>query len=162
MMENTINLDTSVQYLKGVGPKMFELLNKLGIYTVKDLIEYYPRTYEDRTKVVKIDEFEKDKNVLFFGTLVKPVSVVYAKRKKIVSTVVTDDTGALAFLTWFNQVYIKDRLKEGKTYLFYGKVSSIVGSRANLESCSIYDVSQVFSFFNTPPCSHFCCSCSTD
>ncbi len=82
IMENTINLDTSVQYLKGVGPKMFELLNKLGIYTVKDLIEYYPRTYEDRTKVVKIDEFEKDKNVLFFGTLVKPVSVVYAKGRK--------------------------------------------------------------------------------
>ena len=143
IMENTINLDTSVQYLKGVGPKMFELLNKLGIYTVKDLIEYYPRTYEDRTKVVKIDEFEKDKSVLFFGTLVKPVSVVYAKRKKIVSTVVTDDTGSLAFLTWFNQVYIKDRIKEGQTYLFYGKVSNIVGSRANLESCSIYDVSQL-------------------
>ena len=143
IMENTINIDTSVQYLKGVGPKMFELLNKLGIYTVKDLIEYYPRTYEDRTKIVKIDEFEKDKNVLFLGTLVKPVSVVYAKRKKIVSTVVTDDTGTLAFLTWYNQIYIKDRLKEGQTYLFYGKVSNIVGSRANLESCNIYDVSQL-------------------
>ena len=127
-MEKSINLDTSVQYLKGVGPKMFELLNKLGIYTVKDLIEYYPRTYEDRTKVVKIDEFEKDKNVLFFGTVVKPVSVVYARKKKIISTVVTDD---------------KDRLKEGQTYLFFGKVSNIIGSRVNLESCSIYDVSQL-------------------
>lgn len=143
IMEKSINLDTSVQYLKGVGPKMFELLNKLGIYTVKDLIEYYPRTYEDRTKVVKIDEFEKDKNVLFFGTVVKPVSVVYARKKKIISTVVTDDTGSLAFLTWYNQIYIKDRLKEGQTYLFFGKVSNIIGSRVNLESCSIYDVSQL-------------------
>lgn len=141
-MEN-IKLDTSVQYLKGVGPKMYELLNKIGIYTVKDLIEYYPRVYEDRTKVTPIDEFQKDKNVLFFGTLVKPVSVAYAKRKKIVSTVVTDESGTLAFLTWFNQVYIKDRIKEGKTYLFYGKVSSVTGSRANLESCSIYDVDQL-------------------
>ena len=141
-MEN-IKLDTSVQYLKGVGPKMYELLNKIGIYTVKDLIEYYPRVYEDRTKVTPIDEFQKDKNVLFFGTLVKPVSVAYAKRKKIVSTVVTDESGTLAFLTWFNQVYIKDRIKEGQTYLFYGKVSSVTGSRANLESCSIYDVDQL-------------------
>ncbi len=143
MMENSINLDTNVQYLKGVGPKMFELLNKIGINTVKDLIEYYPRTYEDRTKVFKIDEFEKDKNVLFFGTLVKPVSVVYARKKKIVSTVVTDDSGSLAFLTWYNQIYIKDRLHEGETYLFYGKVSGVSGTRATLESCNIYDTSQL-------------------
>ena len=58
MMEN-IRLDTSVQYLKGVGPKMFELLNKIGIYTVKDLIEYYPRVYEDRTKLTPINKFQK-------------------------------------------------------------------------------------------------------
>ena len=142
IMEN-IKLDTSVQYIKGVGPKMYELLNKLGIYTVKDLIEYYPRVYEDRTKVTPIDEFVKDQNVLFFGTLVKPVSVVYAKRKKIISTVVTDESGSLAFLTWYNQVYIKDRLKEGETYLFYGKVASVSGTRATLDSCSIYDVEQL-------------------
>lgn len=138
-MEN-IRLDNSVQYLKGVGPKMAELLNKLGIYTIKDLLEYYPRTYEDRTKLTKIDSFIKDQNVLFLGTLVKPVTMVYAKKKKILSTVVTDETGAIAFLTWFNQVYIKDRLKEGNTYLFYGKVGAVSGSRATLESCSIYNV----------------------
>ena len=67
IMEN-INLDTSVQYLKGVGPKMYELLNKLSIYTVKDLLEYYPRVYEDRTKVTPISDFQKDQNVLFLGT----------------------------------------------------------------------------------------------
>lgn len=141
-MEN-IKLDTSVQYLKGVGPKMYELLNKIGIYTVKDLIEYYPRVYEDRTKLTPIDEFQKDQNVLFLGTLVKPVTLAYAKRKKILSTVVTDDSGSIALLTWFNQVYIKDRIKEGQTYLFYGKVSTVSGSRATLDSCSIYDVNQL-------------------
>lgn len=138
-MEN-IKLDTSVQYLKGVGPKMNELLNKLNIFTVRDLIEYYPRVYEDRTKLTSIDKFEKDQNVLFLGTLVKPVTMVYARKKKILSTVVTDDSGAIALLTWFNQVYIKDRIKEGETYLFYGKVSSSSYSKKTLESCSIYDV----------------------
>lgn len=141
-MEN-IRLDTSVQYLKGVGPKMFELLNKIGIYTVKDLIEYYPRVYEDRTKLTPINKFQKEQNVLFFGTLVKPVTMAYAKKKKILSTVVTDDSGSIALLTWFNQVYIKDRIKEGKTYLFYGKVSNVSGSRASLDSCSIYDVNDL-------------------
>ena len=142
IMEN-INLDTSVQYLKGVGPKMYELLNKLSIYTVKDLLEYYPRVYEDRTKITPISDFQKDQNVLFLGTLVKPVTMVYAKKKKILSTVVVDDSGAIAMLTWFNQVYIKDRIKEGGTYLFYGKVGSVSGSRATLDSCSIYDVNDL-------------------
>ena len=142
IMEN-INLDTSVQYLKGVGPKMYELLNKLSIYTVKDLLEYYPRVYEDRTKVTPISDFQKDQNVLFLGTLIKPVTMVYAKKKKILSTVVIDDSGAIAMLTWFNQVYIKDRIKEGGTYLFYGKVGSVSGSRATLDSCSIYDVNDL-------------------
>ena len=142
IMEN-INLDTSVQYLKGVGPKMYELLNKLSIYTVKDLLEYYPRVYEDRTKVTPISDFQKDQNVLFLGTLIKPVTMVYAKKKKILSTVVVDDSGAIAMLTWFNQVYIKDRIKEGGTYLFYGKVGSVSESRATLDSCSIYDVNDL-------------------
>ena len=142
IMEN-INLDTSVQYLKGVGPKMYELLNKLSIYTVKDLLEYYPRVYEDRTKVTPISDFQKDQNVLFLGTLIKPVTMVYAKKKKILSTVVVADSGAIAMLTWFNQVYIKDRIKEGGTYLFYGKVGSVSGSRATLDSCSIYDVNDL-------------------
>ena len=142
IMEN-INLDTSVQYLKGVGPKMYELLNKLSIYTVKDLLEYYPRVYEDRTKITPISDFQKDQNVLFLGTLIKPVTMVYAKKKKILSTVVVDDSGPIAMLTWFNQVYIKDRIKEGETYLFYGKVGSVSGSRATLDSCSIYDVNDL-------------------
>ena len=107
MMEN-IKLDTSVQYLKGVGPKMFELLNKLGIYTVRDLIEYYPRTYDDRTKILNIKEFIKDQNALFIGRLIKPVSVVYVNRKKILSTVVIDENGDMALLKWYNQVYIRD------------------------------------------------------
>ncbi len=141
-MEN-IKLDTSVQYVKGVGPKMYELLNKLGIYTIRDLIEYYPRTYEDRTKLKNVREFNKDENVLFIGTLIKPVTISYARKKKIVSTVVIDEEGNRAFLTWFNQIYIKDRLKEGNSYLFYGKVSFASPTRANVDSCSIYELSQL-------------------
>ena len=135
-MEN-IKLDTSVQYLKGVGPKMFELLNKLGIYTVRDLIEYYPRTYDDRTKILNIKDFIKDQNALFIGRLIKPVSVVYVNRKKILSTVVIDENGDMALLKWYNQVYIKDKLKEGEVYLFYGKVTATSTTRACVESCNI-------------------------
>lgn len=48
-----IDLDNNVKYIKGVGPNRVESLNKLGIFTLKDLITYYPRDYEDRSKPKK-------------------------------------------------------------------------------------------------------------
>ena len=140
-MEN-IQLDTSVQFLKGVGPKMFEFLNKLGISKVRDLMEYYPRVYEDRTKTVKICDFEQDKNTLFLSTVVSPVKVMYARGKKIISTVVSDETGDVS-LTWYNQVYIKDRLKEGHQYLFFGKVISKGIKYAKIDSANIYEIDEL-------------------
>ena len=50
-----IDLKQSVQYIKGVGPSRAKLLSLLGVNTVEDLINYYPRTYEDRTKIKKIE-----------------------------------------------------------------------------------------------------------
>ena len=49
-----VNLNKEIQYIKTVGPSRAELLNKLGIFTLKDLITYFPREYEDRGKVKKI------------------------------------------------------------------------------------------------------------
>ena len=56
-----MELSKDVKYIKGVGPSRVELLNKLGIFTLKDLITYYPRTYEDRSKPKSIAEFMERK-----------------------------------------------------------------------------------------------------
>ena len=50
------DLNKEIQYVKGVGPARAKSLNKLGIYTLGDLITYYPRDYEDRSIIKKIDE----------------------------------------------------------------------------------------------------------
>ena len=55
-----IDLEKDIQYVKGIGPKKAYKLNKLGIFTLKDLITYYPRDYEDRSK---------PKNILFSKTI---------------------------------------------------------------------------------------------
>ncbi|MFH1347818.1 MAG: hypothetical protein ABIH22_03920, partial [Candidatus Margulisiibacteriota bacterium] len=52
------HLDTPVQYLKGVGPKVAKLLKKLSVTTVEDLIYFFPRDYEDRTNVKPIGSLE--------------------------------------------------------------------------------------------------------
>ncbi len=141
MME-TLNLENNIQYLKGVGPTKAALLNNLGIYTIKDLIEYYPRAYEDRTKLKKINEFIDGEYALFIADVARDAKLQRIRKNlAIINTIVTDETGNCK-MTWFNQKYIKERLKEGNRYLFYGKVIFEYG-RPCIESATIYDVSQI-------------------
>lgn len=62
--EKLINLKKEIQYVKGVGPNRVKLLNKLGIYTLEDIITYFPREYEDRGKIKKITELVNGEEAL--------------------------------------------------------------------------------------------------
>ena len=62
-----MDLNKDVKFIKGVGPNRVKLLNKIGIYTLKDLITYYPRTYEDRSKPKNICECTNGKEALIEG-----------------------------------------------------------------------------------------------
>ena len=62
-----MDLNNDVKYIKGVGPNRVVLLNKLGIYTLKDLITYYPRDYEDRSIPKLINEVLDGEEVLIKG-----------------------------------------------------------------------------------------------
>lgn len=137
----TIDLEQNIQYMKGVGPAKALLLNKLGIFTVKDLMEYYPRVYEDRTKLKCISEFENGKQALFIATVSSPVKTQRIRKNLVIySTFVSDDTGVCK-MTWYNQTYIKTKLIEGEKYLFYGKVD--LTHRASIDSSLIYNVSDL-------------------
>ena len=64
-----IDLKQSVQYIKGVGPQRAALLRKLNIYTLEDLITYFPRDYEDRSAVRTIDQLAEDEENTFFVSM---------------------------------------------------------------------------------------------
>ncbi len=121
-MDKKIDLDMSVQYLKGVGPTRSELLNKIGIYTVKDLIMYYPRVYEDRTEVRKISEFIEGESVLFKGVICSRIVTSRVRNSMTISKGYITDGSLDCKVVWFNQKYIANYLKENEEYLFYGKI----------------------------------------
>lgn len=121
-----INLEEDVKYTKGVGPKKVELLNKLGIFTLKDLITYYPRTYEDRSKPRFIYDCEDGEEVLAEVVACSTVNNVRLKGKTMQRLIVRDET-ASATVTWFNQPYLKDKFIIGEKYKIYGKVSKKLG-----------------------------------
>ena len=136
-MENILSKE--IKYVKGVGPNRAELLNKLGIYTLEDLITYYPRTYEDRSKPVRIAEVQDGEEVLIEGIAAARVSEIRTRNRKmtIYKLIVKDETGSCT-ITWFNQSYLRNMFKQGETYKFFGKVKKI-GNKVEMNS-PVYDV----------------------
>ena len=122
-----IDLNKEVQFVKGVGPNRVKLLNKLNIYTLKDLITYFPRNHEDRSIAKKISECVDGETVLIKATALTKITEIRARRLSIYRLVVNDESSSCV-ITWFNQKYLKDKFKVGETYTFFGKIENKGGT----------------------------------
>ena len=121
------DLKNDVKYVKGVGPSRVKSLNKLGIYTLGDLITYFPRNYEDRSQIKKISEVQDGEKVTIEARAIASVSTrMLGRYKSIEKVMVTDETDNCT-ITWFNQTYISKQIKRGSTYRFYGKMNVKMG-----------------------------------
>lgn len=130
-----IDLTQNVQYIKGVGPNRAELLNSLGIYTLGDLITYFPREYEDRSKIKKIEELEQGEEVTIEATVVSEVIVNRIRKNMTVLKVTVEDDTGKCVITWFNQTYIKQQIKKGQIYRFFRKSGEKFYTNRNEKSC---------------------------
>ena len=118
-----MDLYAPVTDLQGIGPARAKQLKVLGIETIYDLLSYFPRTYEDRTRLVSIDQLEVDQPACFEGIVVKgPHTAHIRKGLSITKLTVADLTGKLN-LVYFNQPYVAENLRYGETYIFYGTVT---------------------------------------
>ena len=118
-----VNLDSKIQYLKGVGEARAKTLAKQNIYSVEDLLRTYPRTYEDWNFVTPIRDAQLNENVCLKAIVAEVPSVSKIKGGKIlVKTAIADGTDYM-HIVFFNNKYVKDQLKENEEYLFFGKVT---------------------------------------
>ena len=131
-----LDLNKDVKYVKTVGPSRVKLLNKLKIYTLKDLIEYYPRDYEDRSKPKNLYECTDGEEVLIEAMPTGRISEMHKGRMTISRLIVKDQTGT-CYITWFNQVYLREKFQPGRMYRFFGKISNKNG-RLEMNS-PVYD-----------------------
>ena len=108
------DLSKEVQYIKGVGPNRVKLLNNLNIFTLKDLITYYPRDYEDRSKPVKIEDLVDGEEALIAAIPVARMNETRIRNRKMViyKLIVEDETGR-CLITWYNQSYLKNKFGTG-------------------------------------------------
>ena len=121
-----MELTDSIYDLKGVGEKVGDKLAKLGIHTLKEMIEHYPREYEDRRKITPIEACQLDESNNIMAKVCSNPQLTKKGNKIIVSFRVKDESGNL-MVTFFGQAYMKNNFKMGEMYLFYGKVKHKYG-----------------------------------
>ncbi len=120
-MESNLN-SININDIKGVGPAKETAFNKMGIYTVKDLLLYYPRDYHDRTIIKKIATLDVDDFVVVEGLIIKVTHRRIRRNLSYIKIQITDGT-TIMNCTWFNQDFLKSKLHVNKKYLFFGKVT---------------------------------------
>ncbi len=117
-----MDISTDIRYLKGVGEKRAELFSKLGINSVGDILEYYPRMYEDWSKIKKISETIVGETACVKGFITHtPHGTLIKKGMTIYKTGICDGEDVMD-LTIFNNRFAAEALKEGEEYVFFGKI----------------------------------------
>ncbi len=114
-------MNNSIGTIKGIGQKSQELFHKIGIYTIRDLLDYYPRTYDVYDMPVSISLLEEGYTMAVEGRIMGNINVSNHTRLPVTSLFLKDDTDMLK-LIWFRANYIKKILKPGQRLIVRGKV----------------------------------------
>lgn len=113
---------SDIKYIKGVGPKMAEMLNKCGIFNVLDLLLYFPRDYEQVSVGKSILECISSEKIIVECTVLDILRDLRLKNNKTLSTIVFSQDGNKFKGKWFNQTYAKNSFKISNKYIITGKV----------------------------------------
>lgn len=117
-----LTASTDIRFLKGVGEKRAELLRKKGIDTVGALLRFYPRAYLDWQNITPISECHEGENVCVRAEITSPVKTANIRHgMTLYKFSAADDSGVIE-VTLFNRKYLAENLREGRSYLFYGKL----------------------------------------
>ncbi|SEH56415.1 ATP-dependent DNA helicase RecG [Paenimyroides aquimaris] len=122
-------LDTPIEYLKGVGPQRADVLKKeLQIFTYKDLVNFYPYKYLDRTKYYKINELNAGLNaeIQIVGKIIR-LKTVEQKRGSRLVAVFTDGYGEMELIWFQGQKWMKENLQINQPYVIFGKINHFNG-----------------------------------
>ena len=111
--DNNLTLKSDVMYLKGIGPKIAYILNKLGIYTVSDLLYYFPRKHVDYSTRTKIRDLEVGENTTIFGVIRSVEAFTTKNNLGVIKVKINDGTGniGLNFFSARSSKHILERMK---------------------------------------------------
>lgn len=111
----------NIKAIKGIGEKTEKVFRRLGIETVQDLLEHYPKGYEEFNHPVPISSVYEGMTASVEASLTASLKSKRVRNLQIISGIVRDSSGTIR-LTWFNMPFLQKSLSMGKHYIFRGKV----------------------------------------
>ena len=117
-----LNLDSNIQFIKGVGEKRAKLFNSLGIFDVDSLIHFYPRKYEDWSASKNLEAVKSGETVSIKATLITPVKEAMIRRGLTLFKCKFSDGENVISVTIFNNKYLAKSLRIYEDYYLYGKI----------------------------------------
>lgn len=124
-----LTLASGVRELPGVGEARAKHLDKLGLRTAGDLLAYFPRNYEDRTRAASIRDAQPGELVCIEAMVTESPKLSRVRKGLELTRVKAVDETAAMTVTFFNQTYVKDALRPGESYVFYGRVETMGRAR---------------------------------
>jgi len=119
--EDRLRISMPVQYLKGVGPARAETFAKLGVETVGDLLEYFPRDWNFLPELIKINQIQPNKDAAVIG-LIESTDYQSYRRQPLFEAVISDDTG-ICRIIWFHGGYLRNQIAPGQVIMVSGKAA---------------------------------------
>jgi ATP-dependent DNA helicase RecG len=113
--------NSSVRYLKGVGPGKAVYFEKLGIRTIYDIFHYLPRKYEDRRYIVSVRDVKIGENQAVFGEVLK-TGLFTARTGRRIFEISVGDGKKRIYAVWYNQPFLKKVFKPGQKVVLFGKI----------------------------------------
>ena len=129
--DKEVRIQDDIKFVKGVGPKLSEELNKIGIFSIMDLLLYFPRDYESVAFATDLNACKDKEKISAYVKVVKIDRDIRTKTGKIKSSIIFDLNGKSLTGVWFNQPYMKNSFFIGKTYLISGKCE-FLGKNINI------------------------------
>lgn len=127
-----MELSDDIEVLKGVGPKKAQQLHGLGLCSLFDLLTHFPRSYEDQSSITPIDRLEAGERATVAGVITGLQEKRAGRRGMVILTAtISDGTGFLQ-LTWFNQKFLKQKLKTGRRIFASGRTAYAYGGQGQL------------------------------
>jgi len=146
-MPSQSDKEYELQFLKGVGPKRAEVLAKFGIHTSEELLNFFPRKYVDRSRIVSLDKLQPEHEVTIIGKI--EAAGIRRARKPMFYIVVSDDKGIVEAI-WFNSInYFKNIFKVGDWVSLSGKVTFYRGFQLSHPDYDLMESAEIENLFNT-------------
>ena len=129
--------------VKGIGEKTEKIFNKLNIFSVEDLIHYYPKNYDIYKEPIAADEIDNEIIAAIEGEVIKNVEIKIVRNLQVISTTIKDKKGNQIKVKWFNMPFLRSTLKISSKYVFRGRVNKGFGT-LEMEQPQIYTLGKYY------------------